>query len=61
MLPKRPALGVKHCPLCSLEFNVRGYGMHKKACKGPDGSINAGSIDLEPNNDGKLPTNLDCK
>ena len=38
--------------------------MHKKACKGPDGSIpaiDAGSIDPEPNNDGTLPTNLDCK
>ena len=55
MLPKRPALGVKLCPHCGKQFNVRGYGMHQKACKEPDGPIpviDADSIDPEPGKDG---------
>ena len=50
MLPKRPALGVKLCPCCGKQFNVRGYGMHQKACKEPDGPIPI--IDPEPGKDG---------
>lgn len=64
MLPKRPALGVKICPHCGKKFNVRGYGMHQKACKEPDGLapiIDAGSIDPELSEVGTSPTNLNCK
>ena len=55
MLPKRPALGVKICPRCGKQFNVRGYGMHQKACKeldGPAPTIDAGSVDPELSEDG---------
>jgi len=32
---RRPAAGTEICPNCHKEFNVRGYGQHKKACRPP--------------------------
>ena len=31
-IKQRPTEAVRPCPHCGIDYNVRGWGMHKKAC-----------------------------
>jgi len=32
-IKRRPAYGEKRCSYCQKVFNVKGFGMHEKACR----------------------------
>ena len=52
---RRPATETTICPNCHREFNVRGYGRHKNACRPPQ--TRGPALSLDADDYLHLPTN----